>query len=171
MKKSNDFLPSHVVKTRHQDGTTSTSEIYTTEAYGNRQFGTFIFILFVAAFMVPFAGLLCVLFYVLWTNGNSKLFPICGSLITLYLLYDIKHSWILSSLYSAMAHPIEKVVILRGTMCMSLANLILLGFGNRIHALSNNNKLVLFIYVLIISLVCYFVGTYFLIDHFKLKLE
>ena len=164
-----DIFPSYIMRTTNSDGSVSTSSIYTIEAIANQYLLIGFLILVGAAFLAPFAAVILAILYVTMIDKNLKLLPIIGILICGYLLYDIKHNWIISIFFNIFANPIEKVYILRVTVCMLFTHIILLFLGRTLYYIAFRNKLMFFVYVLLISLLSYFIGAYILIDFLKIK--
>lgn len=163
------LLPSYIMETRNSDGTRSVSAIYTTEEYANRYMFMIIALLIGGAFLAAFAALICAVVYISHPNKKQKLFPILGILVCAYLIFDIKHSWYVSLVIDFFAHPLEKYYLVRGTVTMLLVNSILLLAGNTLFNLALKNSILFFLYMVVITLICYKLGAEGMINLLKIK--
>jgi hypothetical protein len=164
-----DIFPSYIMETTNSDGSRSVSSIYTIDAFLNRYILFILFIIFVGPFLTPFVALICVILYITMLNKAQKIFPILGILICGYLLFDVTHGWYVSKVISMFAHPLEKLYMIRGTVTMLIVNSILLLFGNTLFTLAFRNNLMLFLYVVVITMFVYLIGTHILLNLFPIK--
>jgi hypothetical protein len=164
-----DIFPSYVMETTNPDGSRSVSDIYTFEAFVNRNIFLLFIIIFVGPFFTPFVALFCVFLYISMINKAQKVFPILGVLICGYLLYDVTHGWYVSKVIGNFAAPLEKLYLIRGTVTMLIVNSVLFVIGNTLFRLAFRNNLVLFLYVVVITILAYLIGTHIILNLFPIK--
>lgn len=160
-----DIFPSYIMRTTNSDGTTTTSSIYTLEAIANQNILLIFLCIIGAAFLAPFAAILLAVLYIISCDKAPKLLALIGVAVCVYLLYDIKHAWIMSTILNVFANPIEKFYVIRVTMSMLLVHSILLLFGRTLYTLAFKEKVAFLLYLVGIWVACYYVGI-FILTHF-----
>lgn len=160
-----DIFPSYIMRSTSSDGTTTTSSIYTLEAIANQNLLLILLCILGAAVFAPFAGIILALLYVGSSESGPKLLSLLGIAACVYLLYDIRHGWPISTIINIIAHPLEKFYVIRVTMSMLLVHSVLLLFGNTLYNLAFKNKPTFFFYLIGIWILCYYIGI-FILTHF-----
>jgi len=100
MPNNFNIWPDSVIRTNNSDGSVTTSELYSFEAYKNNGFLIVIFFSFLIAVFGPAFGPLLLLLYSFDVNeAKSGLWTaFLASLLSTYFLIDIRHGWLISSL-------------------------------------------------------------------------
>jgi hypothetical protein len=136
MASNFNIWPDSVIRTDNADGSTTTSRLYSFDAYKNNGFIVVICIIFlIAAFGVVFGPLLLLAYtFDVSDIKTASWTAALAALVSIYFLIDINHGWFLSTIALLYYENIEKLipfVYLNGAA--ALTSIVCLLYGYKIY--------------------------------------